>query len=75
MKNTNYQAFFQRGKVCSLLMVNAEKWARKLSGAMPTCYCLILCVASRVFPTFSIFQVMYHEHPFAYSPSATSVMP
>jgi len=28
-----------------------------------------------VFPTFSVFKVVYHEHPFAFSPSAISVMP
>jgi len=43
--------------------------------AMPTCYCLtFLCVASLVFPTFSVFKVVYYEHPFAFSPSAISVM-
>jgi len=42
-------------------------------GAMPTCYCLILCVASLVFSTFSVYKVVYHEHPFAFSP--ISVMP
>jgi len=38
IQDTNYQAFFQRGKVwnfqrgklCSLLMVNAEKWGAKI---------------------------------------------
>jgi len=44
-------------------------------GAMPTCYRQILCVASLAFPTFSVFKVLYHEHPFAFSPSAMSVMP
>jgi len=33
-----------------------------------------LCVASLVFPTFSVFQVLHHEHPFAFSP-AMPVMP
>jgi len=28
-----------------------------------------------VFPTFGVFKVVYHEHPFAFSPSAISVMP
>jgi len=27
-----------------------------------------------VFPTFNVFKVVYHEHPFAFSPSAISVM-
>jgi len=29
-----------------------------------------LCVASLVFPPFSVFKVLYHEHPFAFFPSA-----
>jgi len=33
-----------------------------------------LCVASLVFTAFSVFKVVYHEHPFAFSP-AFSVMP
>jgi len=41
--------------------------------AMPTCY--FLTFASFVFPPFSVFKVLYHEHPFAFSPSAMSVMP
>jgi len=44
---------------------------------MPTCYCLtfnLLCGAGLVFTTFSVFKVVYHEHPFAFSP-AMSVMP
>ena len=43
-------------------------------GTMPTCYCLTLCVASLVFPTFSVFKVVYHEHPFAFSSSAMSAV-
>jgi len=39
---------------------------------MPTCYCLTF---SHVFLTFSAFKVVYHEHPFAFSPSAISVLP
>jgi len=81
IQDTNHQALFQRGKVwnsqrgklCSLLMVNAEKRGAKIKwGAIPTCYCLTF---SRVFPTFSVFKVVYHEHPFAFSPSAISVLP
>jgi len=34
----------------------------------------LLCVASHIFPTFSVFKVVYHEHPFAFSPSAMSVI-
>jgi len=41
--------------------------------AMPTYQ--RLCVASLVFPTFSVFKVVFHEHPFAFFPSAISVMP
>jgi len=42
---------------------------------MPTCYIAqLLCVVSLVFPPFSVFKVLYHEHPFAFSP-AMSVMP
>jgi len=44
-------------------------------GAMPTCHCLTLCIASRVFSTFSVFKVVYHEHRFAFSPCAMSGMP
>jgi len=32
-------------------------------------------VASLAFPTFSVFKVVYHEHPFTFCPSAMSVMP
>ena len=35
----------------------------------------VALVASLVFPTFSVFKVVHHEHPFAFSPSAISVMP
>jgi len=57
------------------LMVNAEKWGAKLEKrrAMPTCYRLTLCVATFVFPTFSVFEVACHEHTFAFS--VMSVMP
>jgi len=54
----------------------------KEAGAMQTCYCLtfspfcsLLCVATLVFPTFSVFKVVYHEQTFAFSPFAISVMP
>jgi len=30
IQDTNYQAFYQRGKRCSVLMVNAGKWAVKI---------------------------------------------
>jgi len=56
-------------------MVNAEKWGGKIKKCgeanllLPNFY-----VASLVFPTFSVFRVVYHEHPFAFSPSAISVM-
>jgi len=35
----------------------------------------LFCVASFVFPSFSVFKVVYHEHSSAFSPSAISVMP
>jgi len=35
----------------------------------------LLCVASLVFPPFNVFKVVHHEHPFAFSPSAMSIMP
>jgi len=44
-------------------------------GAMPTYYRQTLFAASHVFQTFSVFEVVYNEHPFAVSPSAMSVMP
>jgi len=58
-------------------MVNAEKWGVKimkwrrsqLAIAQP------LCVASLACPPFSFFKVLYHEHPFAFSPSTMSVIP
>jgi len=53
-------------------MVNAEKRDAKIKWwAMPTCYCLTF---SHVFPTFSVFKVVHHEHPFGLSP-AISVLP
>jgi len=71
LKGGRYETF--KGVNCSLLMVNAEKWEAKIKwGAMTTCYCLTF---SHVFPTFSVFKVVYHEHPFAFFPSAISVMP
>jgi len=54
-------------------MVNTKKKGAKIKwGAMPTCYYLTF---SHVFPTFSVFKVVHHEHPFAFSPSAISVLP
>jgi len=44
-------------------------------GAMQTCYRLIFKCCHLVFPTFSVYKVAYHEHPFLFSPSAMSVMP
>jgi len=48
-----------------------EKGRENKVGAMPTFYCLTF---SHVFLTFSAFKVVYHEHPFAFSP-AISVLP
>jgi len=40
-------------------------------GAMPTCYCLTF---SHVFPTFSAFKVVYHEHPVAFCPAISVLL-
>jgi len=66
-----------KGVNCSLLMVNAEKWCTKIKkwGRCQLAIAYLLCVASLVFPTFSVFKVVYHEHPFAFSFSVISVMP
>jgi len=57
-------------------MVNSEKWGVKMkSGGDANLLLPNLCVASLVFPPFSVFKVVYHEHPFAFSSSAMSVMP
>jgi len=58
-------------------MVNAEKWGTKIIrwGRCQLAIALLLCVASLVFLTFSVFEVVYHEHPYEFSPSAMSVMP
>jgi len=55
-------------------MVNAEKWGAKMK-KLGRCQLAIACVASLVVPTFSVFKVVYHEHLFAFSLSAISVMP
>jgi len=66
----------QRGKLCSLLMVNAEKWDAKIKwGRCQLAVAYLLYVASLFFPTFSVFKVVCHEHPFAFSPSAVLAMP
>jgi len=46
----------------------------KQVGTIPTCYCLTFVCCKLVFPTFSVFKVVYHEHRFVFSP-AISVMP
>jgi len=48
-----------------------EKGRENKVGAVTTSYCLTF---SHVFPTFSVLKVVYHEHPFAFSP-AISVLP
>jgi len=85
IQDTKYQAFyqrgkewnFQRGKRCSVLMVNAGKRGVKIKKmeAMPTCYCptFVLPALSSHFSVLSKF-CLYHEHPFAFSP-AMLVMP
>jgi len=58
-------------------MVNAEKWGVKIK-QLRRCQLVIaqlLCVTSLVSPPFSVFKVVYYEHPFAFSLSAMSVMP
>jgi len=52
-------------------MVNAEKRSAKTKWGDAN---LLLLTFSHVFPTFSAFKVVYHEHSFAFSP-ATSVLP
>jgi len=57
-------------------MVNAEKWGAKMrKWGDANLLLAITCVASLVFLPFSVFKVLYHEHPFAFSPSSMSVMP
>jgi len=58
-------------------MVNVEKWGEKIKrwGRCQLAVAYLLCVASLVFPTFSVFKAVFHEHSFAFSPSAMSVMP
>jgi len=53
-------------------MVNAEKWAVKIKkwSRCQLAIAQLLCVPSLVFPPFSRFKVVYHEHLFAFSPSA-----
>jgi len=65
-----------KGVNCSLLTVNAKKWGAKLKKWLrcQLAIAYLLFVASLVFPTFSVFKVVYHEHPFAFSP-AISIMP
>jgi len=57
-------------------MENAEKWGTKPKkwGRCLLAFVQLLCLASLVFPTFSVFKLVYYEHPFAFSP-AISVMP
>jgi len=57
-------------------MVNAEKRGLKIKKRRRCQLAIaqLLRVASLVFPPFSLFKVVYHEHPFAFSPSAMSVM-
>ena len=43
--------------------------------AMSIYYCLTFMCCQPCFPNFQCFKVVYHEHPFAFPPSAVSVMP
>jgi len=54
-----------------------QKMGRKNKevGKMPTCCCLTLICCQPCLPNFQCFKVVYHEHLFAFSPSAMSVMP
>jgi len=47
-------------------MVNAEKWGTNIKkwGRRQFAITKLLCVTSLVFPTFSVFKVVYHEHPY-----------
>ena len=56
-----------------LLMTNAEKCCEKIKkwGRCQLAVAQLLRVASLVFPTFSVFKLLYHEHSFAFFPSAT----
>jgi len=57
-------------------MVNAGKWGVKIKkwDRCQLAIASLLCVASLFFPVFSVIKILYHEHPFAFSP-AMSVMP
>jgi len=52
-------------------MVNAEKWGTEIMkwGRCKIAIALLSWVASLVFPTFSLFEVVYHKHPFEFSPA------
>jgi len=58
-------------------MVNAEKRGVKMKKwrRCQLAIAQLLCVASLVFPPFSVFKVVFHEYPFAFFPSAMSAMP
>jgi len=57
-------------------MVNAEKWGVKIkSGGDANLPLPNFCVLPALSSPFQCFQGVYHEHPFAFSPSAMSVMP
>jgi len=49
-------------------MVNAEKWGVKIKKwrRCQLAIAQLLCVASLVFPPFSVFKVVYHDHPIAF---------
>jgi len=55
-------------KLSGLLMVSAEKWSANLKkwGVHANLPSLNSCV-SFVFPIFSVFKVVYHEYPCAFS--------
>jgi len=57
--------------------VNAEKQGTKIMkwGRSQPAIAYFSCVANRVFLTFSVFKFVHHEHLFAFSPSAMSVIP
>ena len=83
IQDTNYQVFFKGGRCETFKGVNfVVYWwwmqingVRSKVGAMPTCYCLTFMCCQPVFRTFSVCKVVHHENPFAFSPSAISVMP
>jgi len=64
-----------KGKLCSLFMVNAEKWGAKIKWGDANLLSPNFYVLPALSSQLSVFLVVYHEHPFAFPSSAMSVMP